>query len=96
MLSRFYILIHRTMHGTHNFEITVATPNRFCNLLMPDDALGSQRVFYPLRGQIKSVSLQLTVIKPVRLRVESLKGILTRRKLRSQPLQLYKVEDHCT
>jgi len=78
------------MHGTHNTEITAATPNRYFNLLMPDDVLHSQRVFYPLRGQIKSVSLQLTVIKPVRLRVEPLKGILSRYKLRSQPLQRYK------
>jgi len=45
---------------------------RYFNLLNTDDVLGSQKVFYPLRGQIKSVSLQLTVIEPVRLRVEPL------------------------
>jgi hypothetical protein len=89
MLSWFYRLIHRTMHGTYNTEIRVETLNRYFNLVMSNDVLGSQRIFYPLRGQIKSVCLQLTVIKPVRLRVESLKGLLSRYKLSSQPLPRY-------
>lgn len=85
MSSWFCWLIYRTMHGIYNPEI-IATQFRYFNLLMSDDVLGSQRVFYPLRGQTKSFSLQLPVIKPDRLRVEPLKGLLTRYKLKSHNL----------
>jgi len=70
MLSWLYGLIHRTMHGTYCTEIRVETLNHYFNLLNTEEVLSSRKVFYPLRGQIKSVSLQLTVINPLALEMD--------------------------